>query len=363
MTKRAYVFNPGPAALPLEVLEEAQQQLVDHEQMGLSIMEMSHRSKYVQQMNDETQRQLLELLGLQEGEYHVLFMGGGASTQFALLPMNFLTPDTTANYVLTGSFSDKACKEAKFIGNTHVSASSKPDSWKRIPDMQAIQLSERAAYVHITTNNTIEGSRYNALPETGDVPLFADMTSDILSRPLPFDRFSLIYAGAQKNLGPAGMTAVILKDELLQRATKNIPVIMRYETFVKDRSLYNTPPVHAIYMTNLMLQWVKKQGGLGAMEQLNREKAGLLYDKIDGSGGFYKGIIHPEHRSDMNVTWRMPSEELEREFLEESKKHTFIGLAGHRSVGGLRASTYNAVPREACLALADFMADFMKRKG
>jgi phosphoserine aminotransferase len=363
MTKRAYVFNPGPAALPLEVLEEAQQHLVDHEQMGLSIMEMSHRSKYVQQLNEETQQLLLELLGLKEGEYHVLFMGGGASTQFALLPMNFLTPDSVANYVLTGSFSDKAYSEAKFIGRTNVAASTKADGWQRIPDPNDIHLSDQPAYVHITTNNTIEGSRYNVLPEVGDIPLFADMTSDILSRPLPFDRFSLIYAGAQKNLGPAGVTAVILKDDLLQRAAKNIPVILRYETFVKDRSLYNTPPVHAIYMTNLMLHWVKKQGGLPAMEQLNREKAGLLYDVIDGSGGYYQGIIHPEHRSDMNVTWRMPNEELERIFLEESKQHNFIGLAGHRSVGGLRASAYNAVPREACQALADFMTDFMKRNG
>jgi len=363
MTKRAYVFNPGPAALPLEVLQEASEQLANHEQMGLSIMEMSHRSKYVEQMNQETQQLLLELLGLKEGDCHVLFMGGGASTQFALMPMNFLAPETVGNYVLTGSFSEKAYSEAKYIGGTHVAASTKDANWRTIPDAQAIRLSERPAYVHITTNNTIEGSRYNALPEVGDTPLFGDMTSDILSRVLPLDRFSLIYAGAQKNLGPAGVTAVIVKDELLQQASRDIPVIMRYETYAKDRSLYNTPPVHAIYMTNLMLRWVKKHGGVAAMEKMNRAKAKLLYDAIEGSGGFYQGIVDPGVRSDMNITWRMRSEELEKQFLEESKQHAFIGLAGHRSVGGLRASAYNAVPLEACQALASFMADFMKRNG
>ena len=363
MTTRAYVFNPGPAALPLEVLEEAREQLVSHEQTGLSIMEMSHRSKYVEQMNGQTQQLLLELLGLNDKDYHVLFMGGGASTQFALMPMNFLAPDTVGNYVLTGSFSDKAYSEAGYIGSTHVAASTKDAKWRTIPAPQDVQLSERAAYVHITTNNTIEGSRYNALPEVGDIPLFGDMTSDILSRELPLDRFSLIYAGAQKNLGPAGVTAVVVKDDLLQRASRDIPVILRYETSAKDRSLYNTPPVHAIYMTNLVLQWVKKNGGVAAIEQRNREKAGLLYDAIDGSGGFYRGIVDPDVRSDMNITWRMPSEELEQQFLEESKQHAFVGLAGHRSVGGLRASAYNAVPLEACRALAAFMTDFMKRNG
>ncbi|WP_409342318.1 3-phosphoserine/phosphohydroxythreonine transaminase [Paenibacillus sp. MBLB4367] len=362
MTRRVYNFNPGPAALPLPVLERAQAEFVSIQGFGMSVMEMSHRSAYVEELNEETQRLLLELLGI-TGGYRVLFMGGGASTQFALLPLNFLPPDKTAHYVLSGSFSEKAYLEAKYIGHTRIAASSKEQGWRRIPDMSGLQLDADAAYLHVTTNNTIEGSRYNALPDTGAVPLIADMTSDLLSRRMDMRKIAMAYAGAQKNLGPAGVTAVIVKEELLERASSHIPVILRYETFAKEKSLYNTPPVHAIYMMNLMLKWVAEQGGVKALESRNAEKASLLYDTIDASGGFYKGIVNEGDRSDMNITWKMADEALERRFIQTSAKYGFEGLSGHRSVGGLRASAYNGVPLEACQALADFMAEFQRTNG
>ncbi|WP_248924444.1 3-phosphoserine/phosphohydroxythreonine transaminase [Paenibacillus hamazuiensis] len=362
MVKRLYNFNPGPAALPLEVLEQAQKELVEYREAGLSLMEMSHRSRQVEELNEETQALLLELLGLEKG-YRALFMGGGASTQFALVPLNLLAPGTAGSYALTGSFAEKACNEAAYVGETHIAASSKDAGWRSVPQASGIRPAANAAYLHITTNNTIEGSRYNELPETGDIPLIADMTSDLLSRRMDFRKFALIYAGAQKNLGPAGVTAVIIREDLLPRLSKSIPLILRYETFVKDKSLYNTPPVHTIYMMNLVLKWTLRQGGLERLEQLNADKANLLYRVIDASAGFYKGIIDVPDRSHMNVTWRMADGELERLFVKESERHGFEGLAGHRSVGGLRASVYNAVPAEACRALADFMADFQRRHG
>jgi phosphoserine aminotransferase len=355
-------FNPGPAALPVQVLQEAQEQFVEYRRAGLSLMEMSHRSKLVEELNEETQQLLLELLNLTSG-YKVLFMGGGASTQFALVPMNFLPAGAAASYVLTGSFAEKAYNEAQHIGQTHVAASAKGVGWTEIPRPDDICIAPGSAYVHITTNNTIEGSRYNAFPETGGVPLIADMTSDLLGRKLDLSRFALMYAGAQKNLGPAGVTVVIIRDDMLSRASQSIPVIMRYATFAKERSLYNTPPVHAIYMMNLVLKWTAEQGGAERLEAMNAAKAGLLYETIDASGGFYRGIIRAADRSHMNVTWRMADERLERLFVAESELAGFEGLAGHRSVGGLRASAYNAVPLEACRALAGFMADFQQRHG
>lgn len=361
-TKRRYNFNPGPAALPLDVLEEAQQQFVDYDGKGISLLEMSHRSRTVEELNHETQLLLLSLLDLPKG-YEVLFMGGGASTQFALLPMNFLKPNLTANYVLTGSFAEKAYKEAAYIGRTHAAASSKEQGWRGIPALGTKDLSPDAAYVHITMNNTIEGSRYAEIPEVGAVPLVGDMTSDILSRKLDLQKFSMIYAGAQKNLGPAGVTVVVIRESWLEQASNEIPEIMRYSTFVKNKSLFNTPPVHAIYMTNLVLQWAQKQGGVEQLERHNLVKAGLIYEVIDASDGFYQGIIDVKDRSSMNVTWRMANEELERRFIAESETHGFEGLAGHRSVGGLRASAYNAVPYDACQALAEFMLDFAHRNG
>ncbi|MFD0693817.1 3-phosphoserine/phosphohydroxythreonine transaminase [Paenibacillus sp. GCM10027628] len=362
MTKRLYNFNPGPAALPMEVLEQAQEQFVDYQGKGISLMEMSHRSQVVEELNQETQQLLLGLLGISDG-YEVLFMGGGASTQFALLPLNFLPANQAANYVLTGSFAEKAYKEATFVGNTLVAASSKEQHWRNIPEFTEADLAPDSAYVHMTLNNTIEGSRYKDIPHVGRTPLVADMTSDMLSRKLDIGRFAMIYAGAQKNLGPAGVTVVIIRKDWLEQGSKQIPEILRYKTFAQNKSLYNTPPVHSIYMMNLVLKWTEKHGGVDHLEQQNAAKAKLIYDVIDASEGYYRGLIDVKDRSDMNITWRMADEETERRFVKESELGGFEGLAGHRSVGGLRASAYNAVPVEACQALAEFMKDFARKNG
>lgn len=362
MEHRVHNFYPGPAALPLEVLEQAQEELVNYKGRGMSLMEMSHRSPAYEKLNGETQELLLRLLGLEEG-YRALFMGGGASTQFALVPMNFLRPGTVGSYSLTGQFSEKAYEEARTVGEVQTAASTKAEGWKRVPSPGELELADNTAYLHITVNNTIEGSRYNEFPDLGEVPLIADMTSEILSRRLDYSRFALFYAGAQKNLGPAGVTVAVIREDLLSRAVNTIPTIFRYETYVKQNSLYNTPPMHSIYMLRLVLEWTEKQGGVEALEQRNREKAKAIYDVLDASGGFYQGIVEKPYRSDMNITWRMRDEALERQFVEESERNGFAGLAGHRSVGGLRASAYNAVPVEACRALADFMTDFQRRYG
>ncbi|TBL81885.1 3-phosphoserine/phosphohydroxythreonine transaminase [Paenibacillus thalictri] len=359
---RVYNFNPGPAALPLEVLEQAKEQFVAYGGEGMSLMEMSHRSGTVEQLMEETQMLLLEALALPAG-YHVLFMGGGASSQFALIPMNFIGAGRPGSYVLTGSFAEKAYEEAALVGETAVAASSKAQKWAALPEQGDLSIAANSAYVHITVNNTIEGSQYRELPDTGDVPLIGDMTSDILSCRRDLSRFAMVYAGAQKNLGPAGVTAVVIRDDFAKEARSDIPVIFRYGTYVKNRSLYNTPPVHSIYMVNLVLQWVREQGGVAALEQRNRTKAKLLYDTIDASGGFYKGMVENKHRSIMNITWRMQDEALEKRFVQESEREGFAGLAGHRSVGGMRASAYNAVPLAACEALAAFMKHFQQRHG
>ncbi|OXS60368.1 phosphoserine transaminase [Cohnella sp. CIP 111063] len=360
--KRSWNFNPGPAALPLEVLERAKEAFVEYGDQGLSLLEMSHRSKTVERIVEETERQLLDLIGLPTG-YRVLFMGGGASAQFALVPMNFLLPGITARYLVSGSFAEKAYKEAKTVGQSEVLASGKAEGWRRLPDLRQMEIAPDTAYVHMTTNNTIEGSQFRDLPDTGEVPLIGDMTSDILSRRLNWTKFSLIYAAAQKNLGPAGVTAVIVKEELLKAGNADIPAIFQYRTCAEHGSLYNTPPVHAIYMMKLTLEWTARQGGIPELEKRNERKIGFLYEAIDTGDGFYRGIVEKPYRSMMNATWRMPDETLEKQFLLEAEREGFIGLAGHRSVGGLRASAYNAVPEEACKALAEFMNDFRRRCG
>lgn len=364
---RMYNFNPGPAALPLEVLEQGRDSFVEYGGQGMSLLEMSHRSKPVETMIADTERLLLELLGLQDAGCRALFMAGGASAQFALLAMNFLTAGKTGRYVLTGSFSEKAYEEALTVGAAEAAASGKETGWARLPELGEALADVRAsdtAYVHLTTNNTIEGSQLRALPDTGEVPLIADMTSDLLSRRLDWRRLAMFYAGAQKNLGPAGVTVAVIREDLLAAsATAKIPAIFRYATYAKNNSLYNTPPVHSIYMTKLMLEWTQRQGGVAAMEARSEKKAALLYGAIDGSGGFYRGIVETPDRSAMNVTWRLPDEALEQAFVQEAKAAGFAGLAGHRSVGGLRASIYNGVPGEACRALAAFMDDFRARRG
>ncbi|CAG7651685.1 Phosphoserine aminotransferase [Paenibacillus solanacearum] len=361
--QRKHNFNPGPAALPLEVLEEAQEAFVEYGGLGMSMMEVSHRSKVYEQVHEQTQTLLLELLGLPRS-YRVLFMGGGASAQFALVPMNLLAEGRSGVYLLSGSFAEKAYQEALTVGDAVVASSTKAQGWRALPQTEGLRIPENAAYVHITTNNTIEGSQFRSFPELGgEVPLIGDMTSDLLGREIDLTRFGLIYAGAQKNLGPAGVTAVILREDLLDQASGRIPAIFRYATFAESGSLYNTPPVHSVYMVHLVLKWVQHQGGVAAMERRNVRKAQRIYEAIDASGGFYQGIIEKEDRSIMNMTWRLTSEELTRRFIEESEHHGFDGLAGHRSVGGLRASAYNAVTEDSCRALADFMTDFQKRYG
>ncbi len=360
LTQRAYNFNAGPSALPQEVLEKAQQQLVDFRDSGMSIMEMSHRSAIFDEVHNEAIALLKKLYAIPEN-YEVLFLQGGASLQFTMVPMNFLSTDQKASYVLSGSWSEKAFKEAKFFGTPVEAASTKENQYRHIPALADIQFNEDDAYVHITSNNTIYGTQWKDYPNTGNVPLVADMSSDILSKPIDIQKFGLIYAGAQKNLGPSGVTVVIIRKDLLEKANKNIPTMLKYTTHADSNSLYNTPPTFGIYMLGEVLKWVESNGGVAAVEKHNELKAKVIYDAIDNSNGFYKGHATPESRSLMNITFRVTDEELEKLFLAEAKAAGFVGLNGHRSVGGCRASTYNAVPLEACEALRDFMVDFQQK--
>ncbi|RHW38278.1 3-phosphoserine/phosphohydroxythreonine transaminase [Lysinibacillus yapensis] len=359
-TKRAYNFNAGPSALPLEVLQKAQEELVDYNNTGMSIMEMSHRSKDYETVHNEALSRLKTLYAIPDN-YEVLFLQGGASLQFTMVPMNFLSEGKKASYVMTGSWSEKAFKEAKLFGQAVEAASTKENKYRNIPTLNEIQFDENDAYVHITSNNTIYGTQWKEFPETGEVPLIADMSSDILSKEVDVSKFGIIYAGAQKNLGPSGVTVVIIRKDLLEKANTTIPTILKYTTHADNNSLYNTPPTFGIYMLGEVLKWVEAQGGLKAIEKNNDEKAKVIYDVIDQSNGFYKGHATLESRSLMNITFRVTDEELEKQFLAEAKEAGFIGLNGHRSVGGCRASAYNAVPFETCQALADFMVEFQNK--
>ncbi|PLR67443.1 3-phosphoserine/phosphohydroxythreonine transaminase [Bacillus sp. UMB0893] len=355
--KRTYNFNAGPAAIPLAVLEKAQSELVDFNGTGMSVMELSHRSKPYEEVHNRASALLKELMGIPE-EYEVLFLQGGASLQFAMIPMNFLKSETDAHFIMSGVWSEKAQSEASKIGNTNILASSKDDRYTYIPE--TFEDPAEGSYIHLTSNNTIYGTRWQDFPIT-KLPLIADMSSDIMSREFDVSRFSLIYAGAQKNLGPSGVTVVIVKKDMLAETNEQIPAILKYSTHSKQNSLYNTPPTFAIYMLSLVLEWIQEQGGLAAIEALNNKKASLLYDCIDQSGGFYRGHAEKTSRSAMNVTFTLKNEELTKAFIKESIESGFSGLGGHRSIGGCRASIYNAVPLEACQALADFMANFQKK--
>jgi phosphoserine aminotransferase len=355
-------FNAGPAMLPPSVLEQAQTELRDYQGRGMSIMEMSHRSKEYEAINMEAEARFKRLLGVGDG-YRVLFLQGGASTQFAMVPLNFLTPGATADFLMTGAWAEKAYDEASALGQARIAASTKPGGYRRVPRPDEIDLSPEPAYVHLTSNETIQGIQWHSWPDVGPRPLVADMSSDILSRPFDAGRFALIYAGAQKNLGPSGVTVILLREAWLARANKTVPTMLRYGTHVKNNSLYNTPPSFGVYVLNLVLQWIEKTGGLSAMSERNARKAQLVYETIDASDGFYRGHAEPESRSLMNVTFRLPSEALEKQFVAQSREAGMVGLAGHRSVGGIRASLYNAVSPEACQALASFMNDFAKKNG
>ncbi len=357
-----YNFNAGPAILPQPVLEHAQQELRDFQGGGMSIMEMSHRSKEYEAINGEAEQRFKRLLGVGDS-YRVFFMQGGASTQFALLPMNFLPQGQTADYLLTGVWAEKASEEAAKLGTVHIAATTREERYCRIPSQAEIEFSEKPAYVHMTTNNTIYGTQWHVLPEVGDRLLVADMSSDIMSQPLAAEKFALIYAGAQKNLGPAGVTVVLVRESWLATAPKTLPTMFRYATYAKNNSLYNTPPVFAVYMLNLVLEWIEMQGGLTAMAAHNQRKAAVVYGAIDQSHGFYRGHAASDSRSRMNVTFRLPNEELEKAFVSAASGAGMVGLAGHRSVGGIRASIYNAQTLEACQSLAQFMDNFAHTHG
>lgn len=354
---RVYNFCAGPAALPLEVLEEAAEQLVDYQGSGMSIMESSHRGKEYAAVHEEATANVRELLGLGD-DHAVLFLQGGASTQFAMVPMNLLGEGQTADYVNSGAWAAKAIKEARLIGNVNVAADCSAEIPTRVPREEELQLTPGGAYVHLTSNETISGAQWKFFPET-EAPLVADMSSDILSRPVDMSRFALVYAGAQKNLGPSGLCLVVIRKDLAERAPGGLSTMLRYSTHIEKDSLYNTPPCFSIYMLMLVTRWVKKQG-LENLFRQNVEKAAKLYAAID-AGDFYTGTAVPECRSDMNVTWRLPSEELETAFVKEATAQGLKGLKGHRSVGGIRASIYNAFPPEGVDALVAFMKDFESR--
>jgi len=357
---RIYNFSAGPAVLPLEVLEEAQRELVDYKGTGMSIMESSHRGKAYMAVHEEAIANTKELLGIGD-DYAVLFLQGGASLQFAMVPMNLLGAGQTADYTDSGTWASKAIKEAKLIGKVNISANCGKEIPTRVPHEAELKLTPGAAYVHITSNETISGAQWKTFPKT-EAPLVADMSSDILSRPFDANQFGLIYAGAQKNLAPAGMALVVIRKELAERVPATVPTMLRYSTHITEDSLYNTAPCFTIYMYMLVTRWIKKTG-LKNLYARNVEKAARLYKAIDASGGFYKGTAVLEFRSDMNVTWRLPSEELEELFLKEAGKAGFSSLKGHRAVGGIRASIYNAFPVEGVDALVLFMKDFEKRNG
>jgi len=360
--ERIYNFNAGPATLPLVVLEEAQSEMLNFKGTGMSIMENSHRTKEYEAINSEAEALVKELLGVPEN-YRVLFLQGGASTQFAAVPMNLVSSDSHADYILTGAWAEKAQKEASKFVKTNVIASTKDENYTRIPRIDEIKVSDGPAYVHLCSNNTIFGTQWQSFPDLGDVPLVADMSSDILSRRFDVSKFALIYAGAQKNLGPAGVTVVIIRKDLLEGIPSNIPTMLRYDIHAKNDSLYNTPPSFTVYMVNLVLRWLKNNGGLAAAEKRNAEKAAFIYNTIDNSEGFYKGHAVKDSRSLMNITFRLPNEELEKKFAVEATAQGMIGLKGHRSVGGLRASVYNAMSVEGCMALAEFMKAFQSNNG
>lgn len=360
--KQVYNFNAGPATLPLEVMLQIQDELLDLQGTNLSILEISHRSKEYENINEETQQLLKDLLNI-PSDYEVLFLQGGASMQFAMVPMNFLTEGRKASYLQSGTWSEKAIAEARKFGKVTIGGSSGDAHFKKVPDLSRVKIDPETAYIHLTSNETILGTQYQSFIDTGKVPLIVDMSSDILSRHIDVSNFSLIYAGAQKNLGPSGVTTVIVKRDLMENIPKNIPDIMNYRIHANSRSLYHTPPVFAVYIVNLMLKWIRNNGGVKAIEKRNHQKADLIYSTIDNSAGFYNGLVHLESRSMMNVTFSILNNKIEKLFIQEAEENGFVGVRGHRDAGHLRVSIYNAVTYEQCQALTDFMIDFQKRFG
>jgi phosphoserine aminotransferase len=357
---RTINFNAGPAALPLGALERAQKELLDLGGTGMSVMEHSHRGKAYEAVHNEAIALTKELLGVPDN-YDILLLQGGASQQFAVIPMNLLPQGKSADYILTGAWSQKAYKEAKTLGTARVASSTEKDKkFTRVPAQNELDLDANAAYVHITSNNTIFGTQFAEFPNVGNVPLIADMSSDIAWRPIDVSKFGLIYAGAQKNLGPSGLALVIVRKDLVEAGRKDIPTIFQYRTHAENNSLYNTPPTFSVYVLRNVLAELKANGGLSAIEKVNREKAKLLYDAIEARPDVFTAPVEKASRSTMNVVFTLSTPELEAEFLAEAKKRGMEGLKGHRSVGGMRASIYNAVSREWVASLADLISGFKK---
>ncbi len=358
---RCHNFNAGPAVLPVPVLERIRDEMLSLPGVGMSVLEISHRSTTFETILAAAEDRLRRLLNVPD-THHILFLQGGASLQFSMVPLNFLPRDGSADYLVTGSWSEKAVEEARKVGRVNLAGTTKAENYARIPKPAELRLDPTAAYVHFTSNNTIFGTQWHTEPEVGDVPLVCDASSDFLSRPLDIRKYALIYAGAQKNAGPAGVTIVIVRDDWLRRIPDGLPTMLDYRTHVKHRSLYNTPPVFAVYVVGLVLEYLEAQGGLAVVSAANAEKAARLYAVID-AGGFYRGTAERDSRSLMNVCFRLPTPELEQMFLQESSANGFAGLAGHRSVGGIRASLYNALPMDSVMALIDFMRDFARCHG
>jgi len=356
-----YNFAAGPATLPAAVLEEAQKDLVSLPGMGMSLLEMSHRSKPVVEMIDTAEQNIRKLAGIPDN-YRILFLQGGASLQFSMVPMNLLTPGGKADHIVTGNFANLALKDAQKVGDIRVAGSTEDSNHDRIPNQAELDLDPKADYVHFTGNNTIYGTEWPTEPEVGDVPLVADLSSNIFSKPIDVSKYGLIYAGAQKNLGAAGVTLVLVRDDLLDRSPDSLPAMLSYSVHAKGNSAHNTPPVFSIYILGLVVKWLANQGGLEHVEHQNGDKAKLLYDQLDSSE-FFTGHAQPGHRSRMNVTFRLPNPELETQFASEATAEGLVELKGHRSVGGIRASIYNAFPREGVEALVSFMKEFERTHG
>ena len=361
MSQRIYNFAAGPAVLPQPVLEEAQRDLLALPDVGMSVMEMSHRSKTIEDIMHSAEDNIRKLAGI-PNNYRILFLQGGASLQFSMVPMNLLTPDGKADHIVTGSFAKLAFQDAQRVGQINLAGSTESEGFVRVPAQDELQLDPEADYLHITTNNTIYGTEWKTEPVAGQVPLVADASSNIFSKPIDVAKYGLIYAGAQKNLGAAGVTLIIIRDDLLERSPQKLPAMLNYSTQAKGNSAYNTPPVFAVYILGLVIRWLIGQGGLGTMVKHNQGKARLLYQAIDSSE-FYRGHALAPDRSNMNVTFRLPDEELEQRFINDAAEAGLVELKGHRSVGGIRASIYNAFPLEGVEALVTFMGEFERTRG
>ncbi len=362
MTKRVHNFNPGPAILPLEVLQHAQAEMLDYKGTGMSVMEISHRSKEFESIVTDAQTDLRDLLKI-PANYKILFLQGGASLHFAMIPMNFRPAGTSADYIVTGTWSKKAFKESLKLGIAKAAANMEAENFNHLPAQSDLKLDPKAAYLHFTSNETIHGVEYftEPVPAAG-VPLICDTSSDFVSRPIDVSKYAMLYAGVQKNAGPAGVVVCIIREDMLGKVPANLPNLLDYKALAEENSMLNTPPCWSIYIVGLVLKWLKEIGGLEGIAKRNQTKAGLVYQTIDESGGFYKGHAKSD-RSLMNVTFRLPTEQLEDTFASEAKKRDMIGLKGHRSVGGMRASLYNALPIEAVEELVKFMKEFQQKNG